>query len=350
MVMIIGDIVMKNSKLLTGLCLGLGLMASSLSSAAEFELKLGHANDPDPKNSIFHAFALKFEELIETNSDGRIDVVIFPAGQLGGEQEMVRATQVGTQESALVSMNNLNAMAPSLGFFTLPYIFQSVEEGRRVIDRSFDKITEWSVEDAGVRVLAITDAGFRVLTNSSKPVTNLEDLKGLKIRVPPNPIMIGAFKSWGIDPIPMAWSETFNALQQKVVDGQENPVNVLLAVKFYEVQKYVTDIDYILQTGALVLSDDFYQSLPADMQEAVDQSGQEVMAWLRNYVDQIMASDIERLKNDHGIVFSGRPTDFDEWVKRARASWPDQYEFIGKGDGDAGKAIVDEIRAVAEAN
>lgn len=330
--------------------LAAGMMTASVASAADFELKLGHANDPDPKNSIFHAFALKFEELIEANSGGRIDVVIFPAGQLGGEQEMVRATQVGTQESALVSMNNLNALAPSLGFFTLPYIFKDVEEGRKVIDASFDKITEWSVEDAGVRVLAVTDAGFRVLTNSAKPVTSLEDLQGLKIRVPPNPIMIGAFKSWGIDPIPMAWSETFNALQQKVVDGQENPVNVLLAVKFYEVQKYVTDIDYILQTGALVLSDDFYQGLPEDMQAAIDKSGQEVMAWLREYVDANMASDIERLKNDHGIVFSGRPTDYDEWVKRARASWPEQYEFIGKGDAEAGKAIVEEIRAIADGN
>lgn len=334
-------------KTCAGALLAVGLMTANVVSAAEYEFKLGHANDPDPKNSIFHAFALKVEELIEENSDQRIDVVIFPAGQLGGEQEMVRATQIGTQEGALVSMNNLNALAPSLGFFTLPYIFESVEEGRTIIDAAWEEITQWSVADAGVRVLSVTDAGFRVLTNSAKPVTNLEELQGLKIRVPPNPIMIGAFKSWGINPIPMAWSETFNALQQKVVDGQENPVNVLLAVKFYEVQKYVTDIDYILQTGALVVSDNFYQGLPAELQAALDKSGKEAMAWLREYVDESLSSDVERLKNDHGIIFSGRPTDFDEWVERARDSWSDQYAFIGKGDADAGQAIVERVRKIA---
>lgn len=324
-------------------------LMTGAAAAAEVELKLGHANDPDPKNSIFHAFSLKFEELVEKTSDGRIDVVIFPAGQLGSEQEMVRATQVGTQEAALVSMNNLNALAPSLGFFTLPYIFESVEEGRYVIDQAWDRINEWSVRDAGVRVLTITDAGFRVLTNSKRPVTSLEDLQGLKIRVPPNPIMIASFKSWGIDPVPMAWSETFNALQQKVVDGQENPVNVLLAVKFYEVQKYVTDIDYVLQTGALILSDQFYQGLPPELQEAVTKSGKEAMSWLRDYVGEIMESDMKRLKEDHGIVFSGRPADFPDWVERARGIWPDQYAFIGKGDAAAGKAIVEEIRGIADA-
>jgi TRAP-type C4-dicarboxylate transport system substrate-binding protein len=146
----------------------------------------------------------------------------------------------------------------------------------------------------------------------------------------------------------MAWSEVFTALQQKVVDGQENPVNVLLAVKFHEVQDYVTDIDYILQTGALALSDQFYQSLPAELRTAVDEAGIEAMEWLREYVDEIMASDYERLKNDFGITFSGRPTDFEEWVSRARAIWPDQYEFIGKGDAAAGEAIVEEMRAVAD--
>jgi tripartite ATP-independent transporter DctP family solute receptor len=335
-------------KMVTAASALLFLAAAAGASAAEYELKLGHANDPDPENSIFHAFALKVEELVEEHSGGAIDVVIFPAGQLGSEQEMVRATQIGTQEAALVSMNNLNALAPSLGFFTLPYMFESVDEGRYVIDNAFDRITELSVADAGVRVIAITDAGFRVLTNSARPVTSLEDLQGLKIRVPNNPIMIAAFKSWGIDPIPMAWSEVFTALQQKVVDGQENPVNVLLAVKFHEVQDYVTDIDYILQTGALALSDQFYQSLPAELRTAVDEAGIEAMEWLREYVDEIMASDYERLKNDFGITFSGRPTDFEEWVSRARAIWPDQYEFIGKGDAAAGEAIVEEMRAVAD--
>ncbi|MDX6750080.1 TRAP transporter substrate-binding protein (plasmid) [Geminicoccaceae bacterium 1502E] len=321
------------------------LAASGSAAAADYTLKLGHANDPDPKNSIFHAMSLEFERLVEERSGGRIDVVIYPAMQLGGEQEQVRATQLGTQEAALVSMNNLNAFAPSLGFFSLPYMFTSVEEGRRAIDRGWEQINEWAVADAGVRVLTITDAGFRVLSNSRHPVRSLEDLQDLKIRLPQNPIMISAFESWGVSPIPMAWSETFNALQQKVVDGQENPVNVLLAVKFYEVQKYVTDIDWILQTGALVVSEDFFQGLPEELQAAVVEAGKETMAWERAYVEKVISSDVARLE-ELGIEFAGRPADFETWVERARATWADQYAFLGKGDAAAGKAIVETIQGL----
>lgn len=325
-----------------------GLVLASSALAAEYELKLGHANDPDPENSIFHAFSLQFQDLVHEHTDGRIEVVIFPAMQLGGEQEQIRGTQIGTQEATLVSMTNLNALAPTLGFFTLPYVFESTEEGRYVIDNAWDQINEWAIEDAGVRILTITDAGFRVLSNSARPVNSLDDLQGLKIRLPQNPIMISAFESWGVSPIPIDWSETFNALQQRVVDGQENPINVLLAVKFYEVQDYVTDIDWIFQTGALVVSEEFFQSLPEDLQGGLVQAGQDAMAWVRDYVEQVTEEDIRRLREDHGVQFAGRPSDFDEWVTRARTVWPSTYDYIGKGDEERGREIVEQIRAIAE--
>lgn len=324
------------------LCVG-GPVAAN---AKEYVLKLGHANDPDPKNSVFHAMCLVFEMLVENYTGGKVEVQIFPACQLGGEQEQVRACQLGTQEATLVSMNNLNVFATSLGFFTLPYIFETVEEGRFVIDTLWDQLNEWCIPEAGVRILVITDAGFRNLTNSKRPVTKLADLKGLKIRVPNNPIMVAAFKSWGLDPIPMGWP-IFSELQQKVIDGQENPYNVLLAVKFYEVQKYVTDIDYVFQTGTLIVSEKFYKSLPKDLQKAVVMAGKHTMAWERNYIEGITVSDINRLKK-LGIVFLGPPVDKPEWIKRARGIWSDLYKGIGSGDPARGKEIVDRVVATAE--
>ena len=312
-------------------------------SAAEFTMKLGHSNQPDPKDSVFHACALKFEELLEKYSNGRIDVVIYPAFQLGSEQEQVRASQLGTQESTIISTNNLNVFTRSLGFLTLPYIFETVDEGRAVIDQSWDRLNEWSTKEAGVRLLTVIDAGFRDLTNSKKPVRNLEDLRDIKVRVPPNPIMIAAFKSWGNEPIPMAWSETFNALQQKVVDGQENPINVLLAVKFYEVQKWVTAISYVYQSNFIVASEKWFKSLPQDLQDAVVRAGKETTDWERDYIVKTTESDIKRLKEDHGIVFLGAPEDKPEWIRRARAIWPDFYEFIGNGDKAKGQAAVEYI-------
>jgi tripartite ATP-independent transporter DctP family solute receptor len=312
---------------------------------AAYTLKLGHANDPDPENSIFHAVCLDFQKRVHEYSKGEIEVQIYPAGQLGGEQESVRSCQIGSQEASLISMSNLNVFAKSLGFYTLPYMFGSIGEARYVVDTMWDQVNKWSVAEAGVRILTVTDAGFRVLSNAKKPVTKLDDLKGLKIRVPNNPIMLSAFKSFGVDPIPMGWP-IFTQLQQKVIDGQENPVNVLLAVKFYEVQKYVTDIDWIFQGGALILSESFFKSLPQELKDAVVKAGKETMMWERNYVEEVTAKDIARLK-ELGIVFSGPPTDKEEWMKRARGTWDANYEGIGNGDAAKGKAIVEQVKKVA---
>lgn len=313
--------------------------------AATYTLKLGHANDPDPKNSIFHAVCLDFQKRVQEYSKGEIEVQIYPAGQLGGEQESVRSCQIGSQEASLISMSNLNVFSKSLGFYTLPYMFGSIGEARHVVDTMWDPVNQWSTTEAGVRVLTVTDAGFRVLSNAKKPVTKLADLKGLKIRVPNNPIMLSAFKSFGYDPIPMGWP-IFTQLQQKVIDGQENPVNVLLAVKFYEVQKYVTDIDWIFQAGALILSESFFQTLPQELKDVLVKAGKETMMWERKYVEEITAKDIARLK-ELGMIFSGAPTDKEEWMKRARGTWEAQYEGIGNGDAAKGKAIVEQVQKIA---
>ena len=332
--------------LLLALTVSIGMAGTLQAADAKYVIKLGHANDPDPENSIFHAMSLEFQDKIRNYTDQKVDVEIYPAAQLGGEQEMVRGCQMGTQEATLVSMNNLNVYAKALGFFTLPYMFKSTEEARYVIDQMWDQLNKWCTEQAGVRLLVITDANFRLLTNSERCVNTLEDLKGLKIRVPNNPIMIKGFKSFGIDPIPMAWP-IFSELQQGVIDGQENPINVMLAVKFYEVQKYVTDIDWIFQTGALVISEDFFQSLPVDLQKAVVQAGKDTMAWERDYVEKITDQDISKLK-ELGVVFCGPPEDKEEWIERARGMWPSQYENIGSGDEAKGRAIVESVLKTAE--
>jgi len=324
-----------------------GLLCASLSSggaaAAEYEMRLGHANDADAEASLFHAYALQLEDLVEQYTDNRVDVVIFPAMQLGGEQEMVRGTQLGTQEAAIASMSNISVFARPLGFFVMPYVFETIDEARYVIDEQWDQMNEWAVEEAGVRLLSVLDAGFRNLTNSRREVTSLEDLEGLKIRVPNNPIMVDTFESFGIDPVPMAWSEVFNALQQGVIDGQENPYDVLLSVKFHEVQDYVTDSQHFFQAAGVIISDQWFQTLPEDLQDAVLRAGQDAMWWYRGYYEPDVRAKVRLLKNEHGIVFSGKPEDFEEWAERGRSIWPDQYDFVGDGDAERGEAIMNTV-------
>lgn len=323
-------------------------LAAGGSFAAEFELKLGHANDADAEASLFHAYALQLEKLVEQYSDGRIDLVIFPAFQLGSEQEMVRGTQLGTQEAAIVSFSNISVFSKPLGLFVMPYAFESTDEARYFIDRRWDQLNEWLIEDAGLRHLSVLDAGFRNITNSKHEVKSLEDLQGLKIRVPNNPIMIATFESFGIDPVPMDWGEVFNALQQNVIDGQENPYDVLLSVKFHEVQDYVTDTQHFFQAAGVIMSEQWFQSLPKDLQAAVTQAGHDAMWWYRGYYEPDLRNKVRLLQSEYGMTFTGKPTDFEGWAERGRSIWDEQYAFLGDGDSERGEQIMDLVRETAQ--
>jgi len=310
-------------------------------ASSEFTIKVGQTNEATD-DSIFHLIATRFMELVEEYSEGRIECEYYPSFQLGGEQEQVRNLQLGLQEVTIPSFANISPYANSLYFISLPYIFDSVEQGRAVMEQMLPQVNEWAINEGGVRILAFQDAGFRVLTNSKKPVEYLKDLQGLKIRIPQNPIWIETFKSWGIDPIPLDWGETFGAMQQRVVDGQENPYNVPAALGFYEVQKYVTEINAIYQTSATLISEKFFQSLPPDLQEIMLRAGKETQEYEWWLADTTIERDKQILR-DNGMVLLGEPKDMEEWVERASATWPKFYSLIGGGDEEKGKAIIETV-------
>jgi len=291
----------------------------------------------------------RFKDLTEKYTGGQVKVDIYPGGQLGDEQETIRSMQIGTVHASMAAVNNYNVFAPSLGYYTLPYMFDSVEQFRKVTDAMWENNNMWSVKEAGIRLLSILEINFRHLTNSKHPVKTLDDLKGLRIRVPRNKIMVSAFKSFGVEPVAMAFAETFNALQQGVIDGQEASYNIVVSQKFYEAQKYATMIGYIIHSGCIVISEKFLRSLPPDFQEAVVRAGKEAMYYERGLSDKMYQEDIKFLKS-HGIEVFGPPLDKPEWVKRARASWPEAYKIIGGGDEKKGKEIVDLVEKIKTVN
>jgi TRAP-type C4-dicarboxylate transport system substrate-binding protein len=176
--------------------------------------------------------------------------------------------------------------------------------------------------------LGFYEKGFRVLTNSKKPVTKLADLQGLKIRVTPSEIPLETFKAWGVEPIPMAWAEVFTGLQQKVIDGQENPYTTIPASKFTEVQKYVTEIHYMLWTGPLLVSEKFFQSLPDNLKAAMVAAGKESADWERKF-NTGLVDEAKAVSEKAGMILSGAPTDEAEWQKRAMSIWPKFYDKAG---------------------
>ncbi|MEG3663230.1 TRAP transporter substrate-binding protein [Celeribacter halophilus] len=294
-------------------------------AAADYTMRLSHG---DNENNPTHKGALKFEELVEKYSDGRIDVQIFPSNQLGSEQEVAQALRMGSIESEILYTGNLVPLAPSVGVMMLPYAFTSNEEAHAAMDALTGPLNERLPKEAGVRALGFFEKGFRVLTNGEREVTSLEDLQGLKIRVSKNNIAIETFKSWGLDPIPMAWSEVFPALQQGVIDGQENPYTTAISSKFYEVQKYITEVHYLIWSGPIIVSERFYQGLPEDLQEALDKAGREAA----DYERAVSAEETESAKEELvelGMVLTGAPVDEEKWQSAAKALWPQFAPDIG---------------------
>jgi len=304
------------------LSLGIGF---TFAKEADYVIKLSHGcAESDPT----HLVALRFKELVSIYTNNRVEVQIYPNNQLGNEQEVAQAVRLGTIQAEILYTGNLQPLAPSVGVLQLPYIFNNRQETRKVIDAIMDELNERMIKEAGVRALLYYEKGFRVLTNSKKPVTKIDDLKGLKIRVSKTAVTIKTFQEWGIDPIPMAWDEVFSALQQRVIDGQENPYSAALACKFYEIQKYITEIHYLNWSGPLIISEKYFMSLPEDIQAALIRAGKETceyITWKVGVDEEIIKKELEK----KGMILLGPPEDEEIWAEKAKAIWSEFYDNIG---------------------
>jgi len=305
-------------------------------------IRLGHATSGTSPYNYVKFFTEKFAEKTKEYSSGKLEVKLFPDFQLGDEQAMAQATRQGSQEMVVLAINNLAPFAPAVGAFSLPYLYETPDQLFKIEARMTEEINQWVVKAAGVRILDWGWGGFRVLTNSARPVKNLNDLKGLRIRVPKNDIMLGTFKSWGITPLPLAWGETFQALQQKVIDGQENPYSVIIGSKFFEVQKYITDIDYTGNVAPLVISEKFYSNLSLDLQQALLKAAADAREFNRKWMKEFEAT-LRKEAESKGMVLNGRPNDFPEWVKLAKGIWPNYTESIGGGNKSQGEEVLNKF-------
>jgi tripartite ATP-independent transporter DctP family solute receptor len=315
------------------------LLAHGSAEAQDVTIKFASAN---PEDSYHGAFALEFKRHVEELSDGRVAVDLLLGGQMGSEQDNVSQVSSGILHMTSVAVNNVTPFAPIVGFCTLPYMWNQFDEAWAVLDSPLrDELNQKMVEQGNFRALAWLTGGFRVLTNSKKPVRTPGDLEGLRIRVPKNDIMIETYKAWGINPVPMAWSEVFNALQQGVVDGQDNPYLTIPAMKFYEVQSYVTNIHYLLWIGPVLVNETWYQGLDAEIRDIVNEAAllaqEDEREWAITREGKAALEVIEA-----GMEVMVPADDEREWIEKARSVWPAFYDQIG------GKDFVDEVVAFLE--
>lgn len=263
--------------LLATLVLGYAFCASA-QDIQERTIKFGHLNNADHPVS----FGVKrFGELVLAKSGGKMKVQEFPSSTLGNELQQQSALQGGIQEMSAPATTSLAGIVKEFGLVDFPFSVANFAQADALLDGPLGQALIETLPAKGLVALGYWDLGFRNVTNSKRPITKPEDLEGLKIRVIPNPVFLDTFKAFKANPLPMPFSELYNALESKAVDGQENPFAVIQSNKFYEVQKYVSATNHVYAANIVLVSKRFWDKLSQTEKKIMNDAANETRAYQR---------------------------------------------------------------------
>ena len=280
--------------LFSAVAAGLLLAAHAVAVAAD-PIKLG-IGWPSPMIGPHGAGAKAFADELERLAPGRFKVGFFPGGALGGEREMVEGVQLGTLEMAIHGTAVLGNFVPDMLVLDVPFLFRDTAHARAVLDGPIGAELRDKMKARGLLGLTFGEIGFRHVTAAKRAINTPDDMKGLKIRTMENPIHLAAFRALGALPTPMSWTEVMTGLQQGTIDGQENPVSILVASKMWEVQKHVTLTRHVFTPISFTMSPAFFNKLsPAD-QENVRKAALVGRDANRKYVEDADANGVAEMK------------------------------------------------------
>lgn len=334
----IGIVVMLAGLLLAG-CGGGSGGEGQADAGGTYTIKLA---SPVVESHPAHAGFLKFKEIVEKESNGKIKVEYYPNAVLGGDRELTEAVQMGTVTMALSSTSPVANFEKSFYLFDLPFLFPDRETAYKVLDGPIGQKLLDNLASQGIKGLGYWENGFRHITNSKRPIKKLEDLKGLKLRTMENKIHIAAWKKLGANPTPMAFGEVFTALQQGTVDGQENPLALIDSNKFYEVQDYLTLSGHVYTPFVIMMNKDFFDKLPQDLQHLVLDAVKEAGEYQRNLIKEQEGDNLKVIKNA-GVEIYELPK---EEKDRMREQLKPVYDMVGDMIGDP--ELVDQLVAEVE--
>ncbi|WP_418126500.1 TRAP transporter substrate-binding protein [Variovorax sp. 160MFSha2.1] len=282
--------------------------------------------------------AQKFADLVAAKSGGKIAVKLFAGGVLGGDLQTVSALQGGTVELTVLNAGILSAQVKEFAAYDFPFLFNSGKEADAVTDGPFGQKLMAKLEDKGLHGLGYWDLGFRNVTNSKRPITKADDIAGLKIRVIQSPIYIDMFAALGANATPLPFPELYSALEQKAVDGQENPNTTILSSKFAEVQKHITQTRHIYNPQALLVSKKTWDGMSAEEKKILTEASAEATVFQRQASRGAADSALDALKTA-GMTVSELPP---EEMARLRAK---VKPVIDKYSASVGEATVKELMA-----
>jgi TRAP-type transport system periplasmic protein len=331
---------MKFAKLL--LSLTAAALVAAPAAHAQKVLKYAHfqpAKDDQPK----HAAALAFKEQVEKATGGSIKVEIFPAGQFGKDQPTMEGLKLGTLEMAVAHDGAIATVYKPIGVLGIPFLYQNHEHAWRVYDSAWLKeSSDDMIKKTGIRMLGLADNGVRHFTNSKRPINSPADMKGMKIRIQPSPVYKTLVESLGASASAIPWAELPTALQQKVVDGQENGVTNILAASLYQTQKYITLDGHVWSIHAYMINERFFQGLSAAEKNAVEEGTRKAIAIHRKMTSDQDKNAKQILSKVGMEVTELSPAQVGEFRKLAQ---PPVKEWAEK---EIGKPYVDSLfKAIA---
>lgn len=235
------------------------LLLTGAAYADSIELKLGHTGAP---THHYQTISQMFADTVRERTDGRIDIKVFPADQLGKQLEAVEGTMLGTQDIFLVSDTVLSNWVPDMGILNLPFLFSSLDDVHTVLEGPVGDKLEAKMQGTGAVVIGWWMGGLRNITNNKQPITKPEDLQGVKIRVPEGEVFVETFKALGANPVVISFGELYTALQLGTADAQENPPAHILTKKFYEVQAYTSKTAHIYLGSPLIMNEAKLAAIP----------------------------------------------------------------------------------------
>ena len=290
--------------------------------AQTVQLKLGHGAALDNPR---HIASLKFADLVKAKTNGRIEVAVSPSAQLGTDPAMVTALRTGALDITANSQGALASTVPEYNAFGMPFLFADVSAAFKVMDGPVGKELAAKTEEKGMIVLGYWDNGIRHMTNSKRPLNNPADLNGLKMRTPPDAVTMDIMKAVGATPQQIAFSELYVALQQGVVDGQENPLANISSAKLYEVNKYISLTGHKYEMSPFLMSKRTWEKLSAADQKAVMDSALEATTLQRKLsveADQKLVAELKAkgalINNANKAAFEKATSNVDDiWMAKA---------------------------------
>ncbi|MEY2952774.1 MAG: hypothetical protein RLZZ401_861 [Pseudomonadota bacterium] len=300
------------------------LACISLGASAQTTLKIGYSV---PTESHYGVGATVFCSEIEKGTQGRYKCQHFPSSALGGEREMIESAQLGTIDLVVTSTGPVGNFVPETKIVDIPFLFRDYDHARHTLDGPIGQDILSKFPARGLQALAWTENGFRHMTNNKRPMAQASDASGLKMRTMENKVHMDGYKTFGIQPTPMSFPEVFGALQQGVIDGQENPIPVILSAKLYQVQKYLSLTGHVYSPALLLMSGVAYKKVSDADKKVFSEAAHKSAIAQRKRVNDDEASGIAKLKAEGMQVLE--KVDGDSFRKAVAAAMPGYAKEFG---------------------